>query len=403
MKTLYCARIARFDLLRQVNRLARNITRWTTDDDKKLNHLMCYIHHTKHWMMIDWVGDSVEDMYLAVYGDSDFSGCADSLRSTSGGRMNLQGPNTRFLVSGSSKRQGCVSLSTPEAEIVAADVAMRAMGMPAFRLMERVLGKEPKFVFFDDNKAMITVVRSGKNPTMRHLERSHGVAVTWMHDMFERGYMYLAYEVRMAADIYTKDFSDSRKWRHACVQIGLLEREMLTDPEALKMVTSSFDPKKGAVQAATGSINGIPTIMPPDLWWQGLSSKEGLHEHEGHDPVIVAKVPKLMRYQPPPTVQCPIGTRWLRSTWFLCGGSWEKVGDRAEPALPWERIDKYVERAVWQFHPAQPAAPAPKVIQPRQHFGRDESFQRFIQEADGTSWTHLSIFYLRVFYGGSRQ
>ena len=53
-----------------------------------------------------------------------------------------------------------------EAEIVAADVAMRAMGMPAIRLMERMLGKEPKFVFFDDNKAMISVVRSGKNPTM---------------------------------------------------------------------------------------------------------------------------------------------------------------------------------------------------------------------------------------------
>ena len=74
--------------------------------------------------------------------------------------------------------------------------------MPALRLMERILGKEPKFVLFDDNKAMISVVRSGKNLTMRHLERSHGVAVTWMHDMFERDYMYLAYEVtdRMAAD-----------------------------------------------------------------------------------------------------------------------------------------------------------------------------------------------------------
>ena len=162
---------------------------------------------------------------------------------------------------------------------------------------------------------------------------------------------------------------------------------MLTDPETLKMVTSSFDPRKGTVQAATGSIDGIPTFpytkvpnMPPNLWWQGPSSKEGLHEHEGHDPVIVAKVPKLMRYQPPPTVQCPIGTRWLRSTWFLRGGTWEKVEDRVEPALQWERIDKYVERAVWQFHPIQPAAPARKVIQPRQHFGQDESFQLFIQE-----------------------
>ena len=41
-----------------------------------------------------------------------------------------------------------------EAQIVAADVAMRATGTPALRLMERILGKEPKFVFFDNNKAM---------------------------------------------------------------------------------------------------------------------------------------------------------------------------------------------------------------------------------------------------------
>ena len=100
---------------------------------------------------------------MAVYADADFSGCADSLRSTFGGHMNLQGPNTRFPLSGSPKRQGCVSHSTPEAEIVAADVAM---GMPALRLMERILGKEPKFVFFDDNKAMVSVVRSGKNPIL---------------------------------------------------------------------------------------------------------------------------------------------------------------------------------------------------------------------------------------------
>ena len=48
------------------------------------------VHMAKRWRMIGWVGDSVKDMYLAVYAVSDFSGCADSLRSTSGGHMNLQ-------------------------------------------------------------------------------------------------------------------------------------------------------------------------------------------------------------------------------------------------------------------------------------------------------------------------
>ena len=152
-----------------------------------------------------------------------------------------------------------MSHTTPEAEVVAADVAMRAMGMPALKLLQRILKKSPNFVFYDDNKAMIGVVRSGRNPTMRHLERSHGVCISWMHEMFTRDYTYFAYEVtdRMAADIYTKAFTDGRKWKHT-----------------LKALTPTCDPIKGTMQTASGTVDGAPTfpythipVMPPDLWW----------------------------------------------------------------------------------------------------------------------------------------
>ena len=98
--------------------------------------------------------------------------------------------------------------------------------------------------------------------------------------------------------------------------------------------------------------------MPPDLWWPGLTSKEGLHEHEGYDPVVVAKGPRLMRVKPPLAVKKPFGSKWLRSTWFLKNGSWLKVEDRVDPGLQCARIDGWVERAVWQFHPVPVAVPA---------------------------------------------
>ena len=47
MKILYAARIARFDLLRTDNRLARRITKWTEEDDAALLRLISFIQHSR--------------------------------------------------------------------------------------------------------------------------------------------------------------------------------------------------------------------------------------------------------------------------------------------------------------------------------------------------------------------
>ena len=52
MKLLYAARIARFDLLRSINALARNVTKWTKDDDARVHHLMRYVNSTLSLKMI---------------------------------------------------------------------------------------------------------------------------------------------------------------------------------------------------------------------------------------------------------------------------------------------------------------------------------------------------------------
>ena len=87
MKLLYAARIARFDLLRSINTLARNVTKWTVKDDVKLHHLMCYVNGSKTRKMIGWVGDDLSQLTVDIYADADFAGCEDSLRSTSGAHI----------------------------------------------------------------------------------------------------------------------------------------------------------------------------------------------------------------------------------------------------------------------------------------------------------------------------
>ena len=122
-----------------------------------------------------------------------------------------------------SKRQECVSHSTLEAEIVAADWALRREGIPMLDLWDILAGKGQKVVFHDDNESMIKICKSGRNPTMRHLLRSHGVAVAWLKEQFDSGNYELRYvpSAHQAADIYTKGFDNAEKWNSVRRLIGL--------------------------------------------------------------------------------------------------------------------------------------------------------------------------------------
>ena len=85
------------------------------------------------------------------------------------------------------------------------------------------------------------------------------------------------------------------------------------------------------------------------LYRAGLSSKEGLQEHDSVDPILVVKFPRVLRG--PPSALPP--GRYLRSTWILREGQWHQLEDRAAmPDCP-AKFDRYVERAVFQFHPVR--------------------------------------------------
>ena len=356
MKLLYAARIARFDLLRSINALARNVTKWTKDDDARLHHLMCYVNSTLSLKMIGWVGDKIEDLSLGLFADADFAGCAQSLRSTSGSHLQVQGKFTRFPLAGGSKRQGCVSHSTPEAEIVAADTALRTLGIPALSLWKVLAKVFPQLLFHDDNQGMIGVVRSGRNPTMRHLERTHGISIASMHEHFQKDHFVLIYEItaKMAADIHTKGFKNPMAWKKACMLINLLEPQDLQSKEVLDMLQQSTDVDMTTRQVFQSKTEDIPNfpytetpILPKEVYRKGLTSKEKLQYLPGMDPIFVVKQPVFYRPKPPGLIVPP---DVLRSTWVLINGAWTKVEHRASPPEQAIRFDKWVERACFQYH-----------------------------------------------------
>jgi hypothetical protein len=164
MKIPYAVRMCRYDLLRAVCGLASCTTKWAHQCDSDLHRLICYINTTRHRCVIGWRGGPDAILDQRIYADADFAGCVRTLRSATGVALAVEGPNTRMVANGVFERQTAVSHSTPEAEIVAADYAMRQEGMPALSLLECILERPVRLCVMEDNEAMIRICRSGKNP-----------------------------------------------------------------------------------------------------------------------------------------------------------------------------------------------------------------------------------------------
>ena len=86
-----------------------------------------------------YVGDKAEDIYLALFVDASFAGDIRDSKSASGAYLCLAGPNTFVPINWICKKQGAVSHSSSEAEIIALDAAIRMEGLPALSLWSVVV------------------------------------------------------------------------------------------------------------------------------------------------------------------------------------------------------------------------------------------------------------------------
>ena len=157
-----------------------------------------------------------------IFTDADLAGCAVTQRSTTGVLSCVRGPHTSFPVGVICKRQGSVSHSTPEAEIVALDAGLRALGVPSQEIW-RLFLPEPRLIAHEDNMVTIRIVESGRNQTMKHLGRTHGICIGWLSEQLARQTFEIVYEPSstMAADVFTKAFSNPFAWAHALELVGL--------------------------------------------------------------------------------------------------------------------------------------------------------------------------------------
>jgi hypothetical protein len=98
MKVLYAARVARPDLLRATCMMARRVTKWDADCDRRLHRFMCYINCTKHHVQTSYCGDRMDDLKFALFCDADFAGDKSDSKSTTGVVVCVAGPTTLFRI-----------------------------------------------------------------------------------------------------------------------------------------------------------------------------------------------------------------------------------------------------------------------------------------------------------------
>ena len=180
--------------------------------------------------MIGFVGDPPNDLWLGLYCDSDFAGDKKDRKSPSGVLLVLLSPRTFFPLTAVSKRQTAVSHSSTEAEVVGANEGVRAVGIPALDLWEHILQRTPELRVYEDNQATLRILQTGKFPKLQHIGRTHGVSVSWLHDVLTKGHFKLqdVHTKRQCADVFTKAFSVPEAWQLAIRLIGVVKGSFIS-------------------------------------------------------------------------------------------------------------------------------------------------------------------------------
>ena len=189
-----------------------------------MNRLISFIHHTCEYKQYCHVGNTAKQCRLGLFQDSDFAGDLEDSKSTSGGTLCIFGSHTFVPISWMCKKQTSVSHSSTESENISSDAGFRLdwmiwvfvfgnttqnhdrTGKPGVCRDKNPVQERSRGMFnvlnnvdlvpwnvqsshqgvwlyvFEDNEAVIKMIVKGRSPTIRHVSRTHWVALDWLFD-----------------------------------------------------------------------------------------------------------------------------------------------------------------------------------------------------------------------------
>ena len=242
-------------------KLARSITKLTKACDKRLNRLISLLHHTCEYKQYCHVGNTAKQCRLGLFQDSDFAGDLEDSKSTFGGTLCIFGSHTFVPISWMCKKQTSVSHSSTESEIISLDTGLRLDGLPALELWDLIVSvfesvsqisdrtgrpvdvqrnqksqgkinvmenidsvpsnvqssRQAFLYVFEDIEAVIKMIFKGRSPSMKHVSRTHRVALDWLFDRINLDpkiqIKYIDTKNQLA-DVLTKGNFTRDEWNH---------------------------------------------------------------------------------------------------------------------------------------------------------------------------------------------
>lgn len=163
MTVMYSARIARYDLQKAIQSLAKRIACWDPFCDGVLHWLMCYIYiyKTLDDCMTGCIGDLPGLFTPNTFADADFVGCPYFLRSTSGAHLNAQGPSSELPISSSSTGQSATAHSSTGAETGSVAPAMKFNCDPTITMWVLLVGQYHTPGYSGQGSVTIVTLESG--------------------------------------------------------------------------------------------------------------------------------------------------------------------------------------------------------------------------------------------------
>ena len=94
--------MTRFDPLKAVANLAKNVTKWSANCDRSLHRLICYVNSSLNLRLKGHIGDSSDNLALSPYSDADFAGDKEPSK-----------PTTYRNIYGLHRSEHCLSFEWP--------------------------------------------------------------------------------------------------------------------------------------------------------------------------------------------------------------------------------------------------------------------------------------------------